>query len=275
MTTDDVDAVIAVVLAADQENGRRPLTAERRERMRRANSRFVDRDPAGAWVAEVDGRVVGMAESVRRGSFWGLSMLFVEPESQNRGVGRGLLDAALGYSDGATERMILTSSDPRALRRYSRAGLAIHPTVGASGAIDRSAIPKDLPGRPGGTSDLGLADDVDAGLRGSRAEDADFLLSIGSRMEVVDHGSQRGYAVFSDSQLQMLGATDEVTAALLLWRVLAETPGDAAIWALTAEQDWAVKVALAARLKVAGAGPLFIDGRPRPPGPWIPSGWYF
>lgn len=44
---------------------------------------------------------------------------------------------------------------------------------------------------------------------------------------------------------------------------------------MTARQNWAVKVALAAGLQVAPTGPLFIAGREHPPGPWLPSGWYF
>jgi len=281
MRIDDVDGVIAVVTAADaaaaRRAGREPESPPRShsEFFRRSMARFVERDPQGAWVAADDGVVVGMAEAIRRDAFWGLSMLFVDPSRQSQGVGRQLLDATLGYADGARVRMILTSPDPRALRRYALAGLAIHPAVEAGGTIDRSAIPRGLPGRPGDASDLGLVAEVDAGLRGSRAEDAAFLLATGARLEVVDGAAGRGYAVHRDTRLAMLGATDDTTAAALLWRVLAELGDKAEIWCLTAGQDWAVKVALAARLKVVGTGPLFVDGMDRPPGPWVPSGWYF
>ena len=281
MTTDDVDAVIGVVrtsaTAADLAKGHESpdLTETQLSNFRKGMQRFVQVDPLGAWVA-VDGDVViGMAEAIRRDDFWGLSMLFVDPNRQNSGVGRSLIDAALTYAEGAAVRMILTSPDPRALRRYSLAGLAIHPSVDAEGSVDRGAIPSDLPGRPGGVDDLDLVAHVDAGLRGSRADDIAFILTVGGRMEVIDAVRGRGYVVHREGRLLCLGATDDTTAAQLLWRFCAEAGEKAEVWALTAAQDWAVKVALAARLTVVPAGPLFIDGLASPPGPWIPSGWYF
>jgi GNAT superfamily N-acetyltransferase len=277
----DIDGVAAVVEAAgeqaDRRAGRTPVerTPEQREAFARGMHRFVDRDPDGAWVA-VDGEtVVGMAEAIRRDSFWGLSMLFVHPAAQSNGLGRRLLEASMAYAEGAEVRMILTSPDPRALRRYSLAGLVIHPAVEASGVVDRAQIPTGLPGRAGDTSDLDLVAEVDSALRGSRAEDVEFLVGDGAALEVVEHRGGRGFAVHRRNRLNLLGATDDDTAALLLWRVLAQTEGEAEIWGMTAGQDWAVKVALAARMKVTGSGPLFVDGRQRPPGPWLPSGWYF
>jgi GNAT superfamily N-acetyltransferase len=277
----DIAGVAAVVEAAgeqaDRRAGRPPeeRTPEQRQAFARGMHRFVDRDPDGAWVAVEGDTVVGMAEAIRRDSFWGLSMLFVHPAQQSRGLGRRLLDKTMAYADGAEVRMILTSPDPRALRRYSQAGLAIHPAVEAEGVVDRTRIPAGLPGRTGQASDLDLVADVDAGLRGSRAEDVAFLVGDGAGLEIVDHRGGRGFAVHRRNRLAMLGATDEATAAQLLWRVLAQTEGKAEVWGMTAGQDWAVKVALAARLKVTGAGPLFVGGRERPPGPWLPSGWYF
>src|SRR4051794_7230167 len=125
MSVDDVEAVAAVVSAASDDAERReggqpePPTEDQRRVMRAAMARFVERDSDGAWVAVRDGEVVGMAESIRRGAFWGLSMLFVHPSAQGQNVGLALLDAALRYAEGSDVRMILTSTDPRALRRYA------------------------------------------------------------------------------------------------------------------------------------------------------------
>lgn len=280
MRLDDVDAVVAVVDAADDDEARRAgepeqRPADARAGFRRGMVRFVERDPYGAFVAVDGDQVVGMAEAVRRGPFWGLAMLFLHPEHQGQGLGRRLLEAASRCAEDAAVRMIMTSLDPRALRRYSAAGLAIHPAVQASGEVDRSTIPTGLPGRTGDAGDLDLVAEVDAGLRGSRAEDVAFLLDGGAQLEVVDDGRRRGYAVLSRGRPTLLGATDDETAAVVLWRVLAATGGDTRMWCLTAGQDWAVRVALAARLTVQPSGPLFVSGRPTPPGPWVPSGWYF
>ena len=94
-------------------------------------------------------------------------------------------------------------------------------------------------------------------------------------MQVIDRGAARGYVVHRHKRLLMLGAMDNATACALLWRFLAEAGAEAEIWGLTAQQDWAVKVALAARLEVVPLGALFVAGREHPPGPWLPSGWYF
>jgi GNAT superfamily N-acetyltransferase len=280
MTLDDAVGVATVVEAAgaqlERRAGREPRsrTDEHRENFLSGLRRFVELDPDGAWVAAEGDTVFGMVAAIRRDSFWGLSMLFVDPEQQNRGLGRTLLDAALACSAGADVRMILSSSDPRALRRYSMAGLDIHPTVEARGTIDPRAIPADLHGRSGDASDLDLVASVDAKLGRSRAEDIEYLLGVGASLQVIDRGAARGYVVQRDRRLWMLGATDDATAGLLLWRFLAEA-GETEIWALTARQNWAVKVALAARLEVVAAGALFLGGCEHPPGPWLPSGWYF
>lgn len=281
MTLDDVHDVETVVEAArmqlERQAGREPVprTREQAEGFRDGMRRFVERDPDGAWVAVSAGSVVGMSTAVRRGSFWGLSMLFVDPDHQSQGFGRLLIDAALAYAAGAEVRMILSSSDPRAMRRYSQAGLDVHPSVEASGKADQAAIPDNLSARLGDASDLDLVASVDAGLRGSRAEDVEYVLGVGARMDVIDDGAARGYVVHRSGRVVMLGASDDATASALLWQFLALQDGDVQLWGLTARQNWAVKVAYAARLKVLPAGGLFISGRNEPPGPWLPSGWYF
>lgn len=105
MEVGDVEAAIAVIEAADGElerqlgNPERAVpTVEQVEISRRGHTRFVTRDGPGAWVAVADNEVKGVAESIRRDDFWGLSMLFVHPDFQSRGVGRELLGAALGYA---------------------------------------------------------------------------------------------------------------------------------------------------------------------------------
>jgi hypothetical protein len=75
-------------------------------------------------------------------------------------------------------------------------------------------------------------------------------------------------------QVCALGATDEQTAAVLLWRFLGGSEGEALAYGLTAAQQWAFAVVHEARLTVRVGGALFVDGMVIP-GPWIPSGWYF
>jgi GNAT superfamily N-acetyltransferase len=282
MALDDVEAVMAVVEAtnaAQPDVGglppRTPPSDAELEASRLGHARFVQRDGPGAWVAISEGQVVGVAESVRRESFWGLSMLFVHPAFQSRGVGRHLLEAAVGYATGATQRMIQSSSDPRAMRRYFLAGLAMHPTAEMGGQPDRRAIPTSLPGREGDEGDLELVAEVEAQLGRSRIEDVDFGLSGGRfRIDVVDSDPGRGWVLWHPDRLVMLGATNEQTAAVLLWRFLAGSEGEILVHGLTAAQQWAFDVLHQARLTAQIRGSLFVDGMAVPV-PWIPSGWYF
>ena len=213
MALDDVGAAMAVIEAADtaraeagQHPPRTPPSDAQLEASRVAHARFVQRDGPGAWVAVSDGQVVGVAESVRRGSFWGLSMLFVHPEFQSRGVGGRLLEAAVGYAAGATQRMIQSSSDPRAMRRYFLAGLAMHPTAEMGGQPDRRAIPRSLPGRNGDERDLEMVAEVESQLGRTRTEDVAFGLSDERhRIDVVESDPGRGWVLWHPGRLSMLG----------------------------------------------------------------------
>ena len=78
MTLADVDAAMAVVEDADAALAEASLRLQRTlpteaqlEASRVGHARFVQRDGPGAWVAVSEGRVIGVAESVRRESFWG------------------------------------------------------------------------------------------------------------------------------------------------------------------------------------------------------------
>jgi GNAT superfamily N-acetyltransferase len=284
LTHRDIDMAMAVIDAADAAQVRQgmhpprtPPSPAQRAATHQGHARFVERDAAGAWVAvSDDDRVVGVTESIRRGHFWGLSTLFVHPEFQSKGVGRELLDAALGYAAGARARMIHSSADPRAMRRYALAGLAMHPAAELGGAPDRRAIPAGLAGRPGDEDDLDLVAEVDARLGRSRAEDVAFALEDDRyRLDVVDErAGRRGWVLWHPARLLMLGATDEDTAVTLLWRYLAGAESDALTYGLTSHQNWAFSVAHSARLTLRVGAAMFVDGMGIP-GPWIPSGWYF
>jgi GNAT superfamily N-acetyltransferase len=46
------------------------------------------------WVAEVAGEVVGYTAAIVRDDTWFLSMLFIDPSAQGRGIGRSLFELA-------------------------------------------------------------------------------------------------------------------------------------------------------------------------------------
>src|SRR5262245_23010121 len=83
-------------------------------------------DPDGYLCAVEKGRIRGMVSALVRGRLWYLSMLFVLPGDQGRGLGRVLLERALAYGEarGAEIRFTWATLDPRAQARYVMAGMA-------------------------------------------------------------------------------------------------------------------------------------------------------
>ncbi len=259
-----------------------PPTPERWQRQSGALARFTRTDPAGCWLADTAEGPVGFAVAMRRGRLWGLATLFVHPEAQGRGVGRALIEQAMTYGTGADIWLVLSSRDPRAIRRYAALDLALHPSVSLAGTVDRTALPGDVAGRDGTVDDLDLVADVDTRLRqgSSRAEDVAFMLEHGAptRLHVIDRSGHRGWLVTGQAgRPAMLGADDVATARSLLVRALVHSePGEhVAVHFVTAEQNWAVEPCLTAGLTVTAGGPIFLSGWHRPPAAWLPSGLYF
>lgn len=134
------------------------------------------------WVAEdPDGRIIGWAQSIERGGMLELTMLFVDPSAQSRGVGRGLLERAFPLGRGHV-RIISATQDPRALALYLQFGVAYLTTsIDVLGAPRASEIATDLviervePGDRA-AAETSIADLERAILGHARPEDTRFLL---------------------------------------------------------------------------------------------------
>jgi GNAT superfamily N-acetyltransferase len=137
---------------------------------------LVTGDPDGAWVADAEGTVVGVALAGLREGLWYLAQLHLEPACQGQGIGRRLLAAAMAY--GPARGMLLHSSlDPNAMRTYQRAGFSLEPALQAKGPIRRDRIPPVTRVRVGTVEDLGLVAEVDRAVRGAaHGVDIDVLL---------------------------------------------------------------------------------------------------
>jgi GNAT superfamily N-acetyltransferase len=233
---------------------------------------LLELDASGAWVAEIDGAVAGVALAGRRERLWYLAQLHLLPGYQGLGIGRGLLAAALTYADGTAGQLLHSSLDPQAMRCYQRAGFALDTALEATGRLRRSAVPAVPHVRPGGVDDLDLAAHLDRHLRGgAHGPDLELLLRLDARMFVVDRPDARGYALAQDRR-RIVAATDEATARALLWTVLAEgdTDADAEVQVLRADQQWAIDVAVRAGLSLAPTGPLCRRGAVGPLTPYLP-----
>jgi GNAT superfamily N-acetyltransferase len=249
--------------------------ALRDARWERRAAFFLEHDPDGCWVAADElGDVVGVAMALRRENLWGLSAFFVRPDRQGAGIGSALLEAVLRYSEGCLRGIIISTEDPRAARRYRLAGFTLHPTMRISGEVDRSTLPVVEAIRVGDLSDRDLCDSVDRQVRGAaHGVDHEFLNGEHGLL-VADTFTGSGYCYVDESGSPvLLAATNRKLAQRLLWSAIAASPVGAQVRLnyLTAAQEWAVDVALAAGLSIRNQGYLALRHM-RPPSPYLPSG---
>lgn len=116
-------------------------------RIIRLHQHLFATDPTLFVVAERDGRIVGFAAAVRRDRLWFLSMCFVRPVEQGRGLGRRLVEAILPAAD--PETILATATDsaqPISNALYSRYGIVPRlPLLSVSGYMTNPEILPDLP----------------------------------------------------------------------------------------------------------------------------------
>jgi predicted N-acetyltransferase YhbS len=281
---DDVVAAEALAWAALDGAGRRygfDMGERDAGRVAFAQSRMrhiLATDPDGCRVAERDGEVVGVALALRRGPLWFLSLLTVREDHQGTGVGRHLLDAALATARGSAAGMICASPDPKALRRYGRAGFAIHPGIEALGIPDRTELPEGLGVRDGDWErDRELVEALVTARRGAAyGVDLDWFRDQDMRLLVRDGGpGDRAAALMKGPRLGMLTGDTVEAAGRVLWAFLAESPDRVQIPYLHGGAQWAIGVALRARLSLTLADAVCTRGSLAvPPSPYVPSGMF-
>ncbi len=286
MTEADVPAAVAAFdqgLLAMLTRHALPVTRNSIQDERRRQNRtlhFLGTDPAGSWVAEEGGAVVGMSQSFVREDYWMLSQLGTLPGLQGRGVGRELLRLALSHGDPHSPGTIQCSRDPKAMALYTGFGFVLHPVVAAWGAMRPGSVERpsevaryepDQVTEP----ELQIVTAIDRKVRGSaRTVDiVSMLTQPGTRLLL--HADQ-GYAVAMDDRIVTLGARHEESATLVLKTMLAESPPGETIeinW-LTSAQQWAIRVVVEAGIELLPFGPVMVRGMDGPPSPYIPSGGF-
>lgn len=236
----------------------------------------VDHDPAGCWVAEDGGRLVGAVASVRRDLLWVLIILAVRPEEHGRGVGRALLQAAAGHGDGCLRAMASTSEGTSSVRLLHQAGFTLEPWMLLRGRVSREVLPVVDRVREGSAGDLDLLDSVDRRTR-EAAHGADHEAMLAThRLVVVERGTGAGYAyVETQGGPHLLAATNRRTATDLLWETLAASSPDTpcTIARVSAANPWAVDVGLSAGLALGTRGFLALRGM-KAPAPYLASGHF-
>lgn len=248
---------------------------ERGDRWRVRLRHLLDHDAPGCWIAEVEGVVVGCAVALVREGMWGLSSFAVHPDVQSRGLGKGLLEAAMSHGPWSAA-MICASNDPKAIRRYRLAGFDVNPAMVIWGSVPRAAIPS-LPGmREGSAADVELLDEIDRAARGF-AHGVDHEIMVDQLpLVVVERGTARGYAyVFPTGSPYLVAGTDPIVAQTALWGALARSSPDTPIdfADVTAHQTWAVDVAMTAALELHNYGYVAVRGMAMPT-PYLPCGHF-
>jgi GNAT superfamily N-acetyltransferase len=155
-------------------------------------------DPDGYFCAVEEGRIRGMVSALVRGRVWYLSMFFVLPGDQGRGLGRAMLERALAYGEarGAEIRCTWATLDPRAQARYVMAGMAprwpIYRLDGDAAAVARLEARAGLDShereRP---CDPGAAEKLTAEVFGhSRADDLAHWRGDGGAAVAIERGGE-------------------------------------------------------------------------------------
>jgi GNAT superfamily N-acetyltransferase len=252
-----------------------PEDALRARQVARMNH-LLETDPGGAWVADRDGAVAGIAMALVREGLWGLSLYAVDEREQGRGLGRRLLDAALAYGGDARGHIVLATERPAAMRRYVRAGLELRPCVAAAGIADLTRAP-DAAARveDAGAAGIAIADALGRHVRGAgHGRDLPVVLESGARLLLYE---DRAFAVLAPAgPVPLIAARDDEAAAIVLWGALAAAPRGATVSVdfLTAAQQWAIRVALDANLALSPDGPVFTRGDVGPLAPYVPCAPY-
>lgn len=227
--------------------------------------------PGDSAVAELHGTIVGFAQATRRDDCWTLAHLFVDPIRQSSGIGTSLLNTVVALGTDLPVGLIGSTADPRAIRAYARLpGFRVHPTVRAEGRVTAPQV--SFGGRSNvlaDTADFDEAARIDRAVRGSaRTDDLAHLLDEGHDFRSIPG---RGYVVANDTAIATISALDGDAAGALLLDALSRTVGtEIELPRMTANQQWAIGVAVAAGLRLRPWGPLMVRGLADPPSPYLP-----
>ncbi len=168
-------------------------------------------DPDGYFCAVDEGQIRGMVSALVRGRVWYLSMFFVLPGDQGRGLGRALLERALAYGEarGAEIRCTWATLDPRAQARYVMAGMPprwpIYRLDGDAAAVTRLKARAGLDPRERELPcDPGAAEKLTAEVFGhGRADDLAHFRGDGGAAVAIERGGE--LAAFAYRRGQRIG----------------------------------------------------------------------
>lgn len=230
---------------------------------RRAARLLEVADPCSRVAELPTGELIGLAISRRIGESLLLAWAVVAPALQGRGVLRSLLHP-FPQEPGLVPRVILSSTDPRAMRRYALLQLPAHPTLGACGILRPGAAPAVDGARQHSPLEAReLIDSLGVTLRGAGyGADVDLMAQQGDVAHVIDDGaSERAVVIRNAGVVRTALATTPAAGEAALRAALHGVPPGATVHLnfIRAGQDWILRPAVDAGLALSPEGPVFSD----------------
>src|SRR5581483_9713378 len=170
-------------------------------------------------VAEADGRIVGSNFVDERNAISGVGPITVAPGTQNTGVGRALMDAAIGRSEDRGVpglRLVQAAYHRRSLALYVKLGFDVRAAlVCLQGSALRMAVPGCVV-RPASQADLAAGDNLCRRVHGfARTGELADAISQGSARIVERAGRVTGYATAMAFFGHAVGETNDDLRALI------------------------------------------------------------
>ena len=191
--------------------------------------RHLTETAAEFWVAQ-DGTegVVAYARSIEHGPLFELTEFFVLPAHQSAGIGRQLLERAFPEDRGEL-RVIVATTDVRALSRYLKAGMTARtPVVSLIGPPAPSLGETERWGEHVSATSVALSEigELDRSIAGfDRETDLPWLAESREAMLFRRDGRAVGYAFVGARGIGPIGAADPADLPRILDGVLSRASG--------------------------------------------------
>ena len=178
---------------------------------------MLESDGYAGLAFERDGAIVGSAFIDERGPIAGIGPVVVDPDAQDEGVGRALMEAAIARSrDAAGIRLVQTAYHYRSLALYAKLGFVVREPLSVLAGPPPSVLIPGSSVRPAGPDDALACDAVCARVHGhTRSGEVRDSIAAGTAVVAERGGRVSGYATGCGYGWHAVASTNEDLMALL------------------------------------------------------------